>query len=210
MVGLLMIEEVRKELDVTQDQVQALRKVGQSAREDRPDFSRMRDMSQEERQEMFEKMRAQGQERAKKMQEELEEVLLPGQMERLEQISVQTRGAAALEDPAIIEKLGLTQDDQDKLEAKRTELREGMRDRMREMFSGGNREGGREAFEKIREEMDEKVLAVLTPEQRTKFNEMKGEPFAMPERAGRGDRGNRGDRPDRGNRPERDRSDSDE
>jgi Spy/CpxP family protein refolding chaperone len=59
---------------------------------------------------------------------------------------------------------------------------------MRELFQGGG--GDREAIQakmqELRRAADAKVLAVLTPEQQKKFEEMKGKPFAMPEGFGRG------------------------
>ena len=71
-----------------------------------------------------------------------------------------------------------------------------MRERMREIMQGGNRENMREEFAKLRKEIETKVLAVLTTAQQEKFTELKGKPFEMPQGGffgGRGGRGGRGD-----------------
>jgi len=85
-----------------------------------------------------------------------------------------------------------------KLEEVREELSQKMRDQMRELFSSENREGIGEAMGKARKEMEDGILAELTSDQRKEFEEMKGEPFKMPERTGRGGFGRGGPGGDRG------------
>ena len=63
----------------------------------------------------IEKMRQEVAARTKELKEKLEEVLLPGQMERLEQISLQVRGANAISDADIREKLNVSDEQITKL-----------------------------------------------------------------------------------------------
>jgi hypothetical protein len=61
-----------------------------------------------------------------------------------------------------------------------TELRDGQREKMGELFrnrgeAGGNDEDRRAQFQKMRTEMEEKALTILSSEQRTQFEKMKGE-----------------------------------
>ncbi|MEC7409875.1 MAG: hypothetical protein VYB72_13735, partial [Planctomycetota bacterium] len=100
-MGLLRIEAVQTELEISPAQKEALDKLAEQGRGERPDFGNFREMSEEERREAFEKMRTQAEERAKEMMGQLEEVLLPQQLERLQQISLQIRGVQALEDPEV-------------------------------------------------------------------------------------------------------------
>jgi len=192
---LLRIEEVQTELEISPAQKEALDKLAEQGRGERPDFGNFREMSEEERQQAFEKMRKQAEERAEEMKAQLEEVLLPQQLERLEQISLQLRGVQALDDPEVAAKLGLSEEQKTKLAEARQSQGEKMRERMREMFQGGG--GGpqgdiREAMGKMREEMEKEILAVLTSSQQAKFEELKGEKFEMPENMGRGGFGGRG------------------
>lgn len=81
-----------------------------------------------------------------------------------------------------------------------------------ELFQGGNREGIREKMQEMRKEAEGKVLAVLTGDQKKKFEEMKGEPFEMPQRTrtrggGRRGGGGQGEGGGRG-RPQRPASDN--
>ncbi len=178
-IGLLMSEPVRKEIELMPDQEEALTKLRESASSGFDRSVDIRSMSEDDRAKFF----AEAQEKRKKMEtemrEKLEEVLLPEQLERLEQISVQVRGAGALADPELAAKLNVTEDQKTKMEEVRTKSGE----RMREVFSsgGGDRDKMREAFTKMRKEIDDEVLAVLTAEQRKEFEEMKGKPFEMPE-----------------------------
>ena len=52
---------------------------------------------------------------------------------------------------------------------------------MRELMASGDRDKMREAFGKVREDIETQVLAVLTASQKTTFEKMKGEKFEMPE-----------------------------
>ncbi len=190
-MGLLRFEEVKTELKVSDEQQQAIDKLAEQNRAsaeagDRPNF---REMSEEERGEFLEKMRRTQVELAKQTKEQLEEVLLPEQIERLEQISLQVRGAGALEDEEVREQLQMSDDQIAKLAETRQSVQTTMRERMQELFQSGDRDAMREAFGKIRAEMEEQLFGVLTDEQKSKFQEMKGEPFKMPEQAFGGGRG---------------------
>jgi hypothetical protein len=193
---LLRIEEVQTELEISPQQKEALDKMAEQARGDRPDFNAFREMSEEERRAAFEKMRKEAEERMSEVKAQLEEVLLPQQLDRLEEISLQVRGVQALEDDEVAAKLKITEAQKQKMAEVRETQGEKMRERMREMFQGGGGPGGdfREVFGKLREEMEKEVLAVLDSSQQTQFAEMKGEPFEMPENLGRGPGGPGGGR----------------
>ena len=185
-LGLLQIPEVRAELDLFPDQEAALAKLneqrGETLRGGGIDFRGLRDASEEERREAFQKMAEQRQEAEKKLREQLEEVLLPDQMERLEQIGIQVQGVQALQTEKVAGALKITDAQKQKFD----EVRESMGRKMREAFQDGNRENMRQIFADMQAESEEEILAVLTSEQKSQFDEMKGEPFEMPERRGFG------------------------
>jgi hypothetical protein len=166
LLSLAQDEAVRKELEILDDQVQSLQKASQ---------------------EIAEKATAMG-------NAKVAELLLPHQVKRLKEISLQRsirgfRGMTALTDPAIAAQLKLTDDQKKRIEA----VSQDIRNKARELFSGGNREGGREKMEALGKERDEKVLAVLTADQKATLEKLKGKPFEGGFGGGR--RG--GDRPQR-------------
>ncbi len=198
-IALLGNEKIREEIDLMPDQVEALKKIRDEvgARGERPDFD-FRNATEEERTAFFEKMQAAQKERAKKMREQLEEVLLPEQLTRLQELSIQIRGVGALQDEEVQKELGITDEQKKKFETTRETIQTEMREKMRELMASGDREKMREAFGNVRTEMEAKVMEVLTSDQKKKFEEMKGEAFEMPEelRGGmmRGGPGGGGDR----------------
>ncbi|MFG0262881.1 MAG: hypothetical protein ACF788_10870, partial [Novipirellula sp. JB048] len=108
-IRLLMNEQVREEIDLMPDQVEALKKVREDVgpRGERPDFD-FRNASEEARAEFFQRMRAEHRERSEKIREQLEEILLPAQLSRLEQLSIQVQGIAALNNPEVKDRLKIS------------------------------------------------------------------------------------------------------
>lgn len=213
-LGLLQLDQVKAELKITEEQQTALDKLGDQRRErsadgERPNF---REMSEEERNEFIAKMRKDQADRSQETREQLEEVLLPTQMERLEQIALQVQGAGALENPDVREALKISDDQLSRLDEARQSIQSTMREKMQELFQSGDRDGMRAAFGKLRAEAEQKLFDVLTSEQKSQLEKMKGEPFDLPEQGfgfGRGGPGGvpggpggrRGDRR-RGGRPD--------
>ncbi|QDV61498.1 Spy/CpxP family protein refolding chaperone [Crateriforma conspicua] len=189
MLQLLRIDEVRSELDLMDDQVQTLEKVGRDiAEEMRGDMPNFRDMSDEERQEAFAKMQEMREKAEKKTREQLEEVLFPEQYDRLKQINIQAQGINALRDAEVVKELGLSDEQKEKIRKVGENLRDGIQEKIAEARESGDRdkmrEAMQEAFAGMQEKLETETLAVLTSEQKKKFEEMKGKPFEMPERRG--------------------------
>lgn len=231
-LGLLSIPEVRRELELADEQVEALEKIREEIRTrfpmpgfpggrgpgGPPDGQRGRrggrnnealrnvptdwffvqaqeqqpggrgrggfgQLTEEQRAE-FERQRR---ERAKFEREKLAEILLPHQLKRLTEIYIQVAGVAALQDDDIAAELGITEAQKSKMAEVQASIREEMGAQMRELFQGGGeREAIQAKMQELRRNAEAKVLAVLTPEQQKKFEEMKGKPFNMPEGFGRG------------------------
>ena len=181
LLTLIANETVQKELELVDDQSTKLKTVrdaiaakiregATAAGGQRPNFQ---NLSEEERA----KLRADGEKRAtelaKEVKTKLGEVLLPHQMERLEEIALQARGTRALQDAEVAAKLKLTDDQKAQLTKLEEEGRQGGRP------AGGNAGGGFdiEAFRKARQERSDKLLAVLTADQKAAFEKMQGEKF---------------------------------
>ena len=186
---MLQSEEVRKELEIVPDQQKELEKLRDEMRNQmRETFTGMRDLPEDQRRAAFDKMREKMREAAQEMEKKVNKVLLPNQIERLNQLDLQTqmrrRGTdGALGSEAVVKALGIT-------DAQKKQLQEVAAEAQKEMQA---------TMEKAREEARKKVMAVLTPEQQNTLKKMIGEQFQMPDRGMRGTRGNRpgGDRPGR-------------
>jgi len=220
---LLSLEKVRQELEITEEQVEAIKKAMQELRSERGERDRerpnFREMSEDDRLAFRKRIQVEAEERAKKAKEKLSDILLPHQMERLEQIAIQAQGIGALRNQELAKKLDLTEDQKAAIKKDMEDARDGIREKMREMFQGdgGDAKTMREKMRELMKEVEEKALLNLSDEQKEKLEELKGEKFELPVRdffggrrgggerrgRGRGRGGDRGDRPSRPERPER-------
>ena len=96
-------------------------------------------------------------------------ILVGPQKTRLKEIYVQALGTGALSNEEIAKELGIGTDLQEKINTTRQEA-------MQAAFQGGGGGGGfnPEALAKARAEVDTKALALLSAEQKEKFEKMKG------------------------------------
>ncbi|MDX1967769.1 MAG: hypothetical protein SFV23_11405 [Planctomycetaceae bacterium] len=199
---LLQMPEVQKELGVTEEQQGLLKDMMADLMQSgpRPDFSRFRDMSEEERQKAFEEMRKQGEAIAKKAEDAIKVVLDEKQFARYSELKLQRQGTMALLRPEVAKALDLNPDQQEKLIEIRDANRppgfgglggrgpggpggEGGRPPRGEGAAPGG-EGARPDFQammaemqKRREKAEADAIAVLTPEQKTKWEQMLGKKF---------------------------------
>lgn len=178
---LLRLEQVQKEIELVDDQKAKLRELGEAtARDMREAFSGMRDLNEEQRRERMEELRKKAQEREAELAKKIEGILLPHQLKRLKEISVQVQGIRALNSAEVAKELGITDDQKAKMESIRREVTDQfakMREEMQDLSPEQRRERFREMGEKFREtqqQVEEKILNVLTPEQKEKFEALKG------------------------------------
>ena len=208
---LLAMPEVQKELGVTDDQKALLEDMQADMRQrggERPDFGSFRDLSPEEREKRLEEMRKAGEERAKQAEDALKAILNETQFQRYTELQLQRQGLMALNRAEVQEKLALTAEQKTKLE----EIRAANRP---ERGQFGRRPEGQPAGERPdfqamaaqarerREKAEADTLAVLTPEQKAKWEQLQGKKFEFPQptfgRRGGEEGGNRPPRGQRGN-----------
>jgi Spy/CpxP family protein refolding chaperone len=175
-LGLLQNEKVQGEIDLLDDQKREVAKVSDESRDRMRNvfqgFGNFREASEEEREKMQREMGEKMQAITKETVKRLEGILLPPQTARLKEISLQVRGTGALSDPEVAKQLGISEQQQAQLE----KVREEQGEKMRALFSGDNRDQAREKMAELRKESSDRALAVLTAEQRDKFEKMKGKP----------------------------------
>jgi len=202
---LVQIEKIQKELELSEDQVESLLDLESSDRPvaktdddsstDKPKAERpnFREMSSEQRTAYFEKRRKASEERRSAAEEKLNEILLPHQVRRLEQIKIQLMGAQALQDEVVAKELNLDEETRDKMKEVARERMNEMRDIMREAFASGDREAIQETMGEMRASLEEAVFDAMTEEQRAKLDELKGPPISFTAESMMGEmfRGNR-------------------
>lgn len=201
--SLLAMEEVQKEISITDEQKAELTKIGEAARGagggagfDREAFQ---NLSEEERNKKFAEMRAAGEERAKKSEEAIKTLLKPEQWTRLGELRVQRDGMRAWSRAEVQKELGLTEEQIAKIKT--------LNDANAPTGGpGGGRPGQDQSEEEAakaqaeraakRKAYDEGMAAVLTADQTAAWAKMQGAKFEFPARGGFGGAtGGRGGRP---------------
>jgi Spy/CpxP family protein refolding chaperone len=194
---LLGSDAVKKEIELDDEQAGKVTKLGEELRnQPRPDMPNFRDMSEADREKAMEDLRKRGQEQAKQTKAKVAEILLPHQLERLEQISLQASLrmglATALSNEETATKLKITPEQKTKLEAIQGEVMAAMREMFQGGGQGGDREGMREKMDAARKGADTKAEGVLTAEQKAELEKLKGKAFEFPEGGFFGGRGGPG------------------
>jgi type II secretory pathway component GspD/PulD (secretin) len=180
-VGLAGREEIQAEVKLTPEQIEKVRVLAESAPNglDPTIGEKLRNaQTDDERTALFAEM-AKARDAIRKQQEaELQKIVTPEQFTRLRQIAWQRAGSAALSEEEAQSALKLS-DDQKAGIAKLVEER-----RAAEMALGFR--GSREERDKLRQESDAKVLALLTAEQRTSWTTLQGPVFEVAQAAAPG------------------------
>ena len=139
---------------------------------------------------MFAEFRERAAKAAKELDGKVDEILIPPQIERLNEIALQVQGPNAILQDKVSKELKITAAQKKKIEEAQTASQESMRTKIRELFQGAGRGGDRtelmKKFTDMRKEAGEALLGPLTADQKKQFEDMKGEPFKMPENALRG------------------------
>jgi hypothetical protein len=145
-VMLLMRDDVRKHLDLLDEQVEDLQAAAQKS------FQSMRNPDERDG-------------AMKELDKTIGEVLLPHQMKRLDQISMQQqmRGGRGLLSDDMVATLKITDAQKGKIEARQEQIRDELNKKIAE----------------LRKQYEGKILDELTATQRAKLKEMVGEPFEL-------------------------------
>jgi Spy/CpxP family protein refolding chaperone len=187
LLGLLRMEPVQKDLKLSEEQVGKVNKIGEDLRASMSEeFTALRGV--EDRAERRKKMSALSKQLDEKARTQLTSVLSKEQMTRLDQIRMQVRPAIQnLTNKDVAAQLKLTKEQKKKIagiakdmRAKQSELFAGMREASREQRGEAYQKG-----QKLQADADKQALAVLTAEQKTAFEKMKGEKIELPRRRGR-------------------------
>jgi len=181
LLSLLRLEQVQKELRLSEEQAAKVNKVTEElTAEMRKQYTTLREV--EDRDQRRAKMTELADQFDGKVREQLRDVLAGEQMTRLYQIRAQVRAVVeSLGSTYVAGRLKLTDEQKEKvarinkdMQAKRSELFAAMRDATQEQ-----RAEAIEKLRKIRSDADKEALAVLTAEQSKAFQEMQGEKIEL-------------------------------
>lgn len=197
--ALLRLESVQNELGIGEEVIEEINTAQRELRGDRGGRGQgqrnFRDMSEEERTAAMEEFRAARAEQQKKMNAKMGEILGEEKMQRLNEIFVQAAGVNALQDPMVAEKLEISEGQLEDMQQVARDAFSGMR----EVFQSQDRDAIREKMEEIRAGIEKDTVAILSDDQKSKWEDMKGETFELSEedqqslrRGGRGGRGGGG------------------
>lgn len=169
--GLLRSEEIRKHLDISDAQYGKITAASES-RGDRPSFDwrALRDLSGDARTAKLAEIREQYQESRAARDKKFYDILLPHQVDRLKQIALQSqmrRSGGII--TAVSNALKLNEDQKAALQKAQQEGQEKLQ----------------KEIDKLRAELNSKILSTLTPAQRAQWKKMVGDNFAFPSRSSR-------------------------
>jgi hypothetical protein len=178
LVTLLQNEKVQNDMELVTDQISKLGELSSAMKTAEKDtFTALQGLSGDERRA---KMQVLAKELKATIHNKLGDILLPRQLERLEQISLQVQGGAALFNADIVKTLKITKEQQDKLKALRDEFQPNMGMSLKSM-PNESREQIQTRFTQAHENMlkaikehHDNLLDVLTQEQRDQFDKMQG------------------------------------
>jgi Spy/CpxP family protein refolding chaperone len=188
--ALMGVDQVQKELKITDEQKTKIGEVLQSLRP--PEGTNFGNMSQEERDKFFADMQKKGEEAGKKIQAE---VLTPEQTSRFKQVELWVAGSRALfENAEVGKQLTLTEDQKGAIKTITEESDKKIGELFRASFGQGvsdeDRAKNREQIDTLRNETNAECMAVLTDDQQAKLTKMKGPKFQLDmSQLGRGRRG---------------------
>lgn len=154
---MLRTPAYQKELELVDEQKKKLEEIAKAYGEElrtssQYDWSKLRDMSAEERKAKYAEIRQQRTKLAGKYRQQIEEVLLPHQLQALKQINLRIRGPAMLHSPRVLDQLGFSEEQKEKLKSVREEMQKKMQE--------------------IQKEAMESTFELLTPKQQKQLEEM--------------------------------------
>ncbi len=177
--ALLTNKSVQEELKVSDDQATKLTALAEEQRTKGQDLrTKLQDLPQEERQT---KMREYLSTASADLQKGLGTILKPEQLKRFNQIQTQQAGVAAFATPRVQEALKLTDDQKSKIrelsQARLGAGRGGLQNLRN--ASADERQAARKKMADNRKAALDKVVALLSDDQKTTWKELTGDPFEV-------------------------------
>jgi hypothetical protein len=172
-------EDVQEELKLTDDQKAAVEEyLREHIQEYGQFFESIHGLDQKEHEKKLQAFRKKSQ---KELASALKGTLKEDQVKRLRQLELQEAGALALfhGNPEIAKDLKITDDQRKQFMEIVQDMQKRIEPLIKEAGAGGDPEEIRPKVMKIRKEHEDRIVAVLTDEQKRQWKEMIGKPFAI-------------------------------
>jgi len=188
-IMLLRNDAVQKELKLSDEQTKSVGALAMKMQTDAMEImSGLQDLSEAERKQEMPNVMKMIQEKGQELQGKVDKLLDAKQLVRVKELSIQRRDVAALEDEEVIAALKLSDEQKQKLTAIRDEMAGKQEEIVKEARAGGggDRQAIRGKIEAMQKATGQKALEVLTAEQKTAFEKLKGAKFDFPPQRGHG------------------------
>jgi hypothetical protein len=169
-------DKVMEELKVSDEQMEKLMQYAMEQIMETGPFLDSLPQTGQERERKLNEHRKNAQE---KLAKHVKEVLQPGQLNRLRQVTLQQEGAFALGQDDVRKELKITQEQMKKFMAIVHELHKSVEPLFKQAQSGGKPEEIRPQVEQLRKDHAKKLEAVLTEAQQKQWRELLGPPFEL-------------------------------
>jgi hypothetical protein len=195
--GLLGRETVQRDLELTDEQAEAVGRIDRAERALRTDLTGLvKTVWPEERPAKRAEVDKRLAAYSKEVEKKIQDVLTANQLARLDEIYAQTRGVDALFDPTITSKIGLSEDQKAKLAETRKKHYDARglwaKSPPGRTASSEERKAYSERRQALIAEFEEAALASLTAEQRDQLKTLQGKPIDFSGDTLSGRRGGRG------------------
>lgn len=164
---LLQRADVQKELNITEDQRTKMR---QAQEKRQAAMQELRNLSPEERQQKMQELM---------QSNDLTAALNDTQKKRLKELEYQWQGAMALNQAEVAQAVGLTQEQRTKIAGLQQQMGQTLRESMQGFQPGGDMTEVRKKMEELRDKTEKDIEAVLTPDQKQKWQALQGKPFTF-------------------------------
>jgi hypothetical protein len=165
----LIDRQAQQDLELNDDQTQAVSRLQTDIRQQTQDlYQQMREWPPDERQKRLQET---NQRLVEEVDQRIQEILLPEQVSRLRQVELQMRLRSyvnlgqQLSSEDLADELGLTKRQREQIRERGQRLRQEIQAKMREFQA------------RMQAEAEQEILKTLTPGQRKKLEQLKGDPF---------------------------------
>ena len=178
---LLRNTQIQQELKLDDEQKDSIANIYKEQNAKRSEqFQAIRGLQGDERTKKIAEWRKQMETAGKETQQQLRKLLKPQQQTRLDQIALQMQGQRAWQDPAIIKKLKITDQQQQQFQ----EIEEATTEKRKQLFQdlrAGNLDRTKysDQLKQISKQQETKSKNVLNKEQQERFQQLKGEQFEL-------------------------------
>ncbi|MGE0760692.1 MAG: hypothetical protein AB7O38_27015 [Pirellulaceae bacterium] len=185
LTSLAIAPTVQAELKVADDMKQQLLELSEEANNEQGEQMRalfaggIQDLSDDERLKISEKMAETTRSLNTKYRPKLKALLKDDQYARLQQIGWQAAGSMALAESDLGQQLQLTPEQQSRLAGIHRDFLRQQVALVSSALGGGNFEEFRTKSRDLMQQRDKAAEEVLTPEQRAKYGDLKGQPFDL-------------------------------